>query len=527
LATSRPARPVEISLTVLACLVLTASAAQPVQSPEPPVSVGAAPGPGSAAPGLPGTAPGTAPQPITGGTTEIVDMSVRGAGALPTVASWQYISGAQAFNHRLDERLLGILDAHAGGRHEPAAREGAAPASIPALPAPVGDGVSVTHEVVLAVDRTVGSKLVQVVMSGGVRTGYTETIWYEYLTTGLVLGGASLIDPGEIGTLREMLRDMPVLDSPTAQEHDPAPKLTAEPVPAPSPEPPQGTAPIPDAELLAAVAFTPAGHVTVTLSRDPDTGTALADPVTVTLSAKATGKILSTEGLALRRHAINRAPFKAQPGADHVNCDLVPCAALTYDDGPNAQTTRLLQVLEKHDVKATFFMQGNYVTSYPHIARSVADAGHTVANHTMSHTYLTKLPAAGITREVQGAQAAIENAAGVLPAYLRPPYGATSASVAAAVGLPQILWDVDSQDWQSRDKAVFIPRIMTLVKPGSVILQHDVHAVTVDGQDELITQLKNKGYYLVTLPQLFAGIDLKPGGTYKCRGTTPGCTPGR
>jgi peptidoglycan/xylan/chitin deacetylase (PgdA/CDA1 family) len=447
-------------------------------------------------------------------------MGVRGAGALPTVASWQYISGAGAFNNRLDERLLGILDAHAGGRHQPAPREGAAFA-------PVSDGVSVTHEVVLAVDSTVGSKLVQVVMSGGIRTSYAEAIWYEDLTTGMVFDGASLIDPGEIDTLRELLRNMPLLDSPTVQGHDPAPIMTAEPVTVPSSGPPQNSAPVPDAELLAAVAFTPAGHVSVTLTRDPDTSTVLADPVTVTLSAEATDQVLSTAGVALRRHAIAGTQLEApQPGADHVNCDLVVCAALTYDDGPNAQTARLLQVLEKHDVNATFFLQGNYVTSHPHIARSVAAAGHTVANHTMSHPYLTKLPAAGIASEVQGAQAAIENAAGVMPAYLRPPYGATSTSVAAAVGLPQILWDVDSQDWQSRDKAVFIPRIMTLVKPGSVILQHDVHAATVDGQDELITQLKNKGYYLVTLPQLFAGIDLKPGGTYKCRGTTPGCTPG-
>lgn len=145
----------------------------------------------------------------------------------------------------------------------------------------------------------------------------------------------------------------------------------------------------------------------------------------------------------------------------------------------------------------------------------------------MSHPYLTKLSPAGIAREVQGAQAAIEKAAGVVPAYLRPPYGATNASVASSVRLPQVLWDVDALDWQSRNKAVFIPRIMSLVKPGSIILQHDVHAATVDGQDELITQLKNRGYYLVTLPQLFAGIKLAPGGSYKCRGATPGCVSGR
>lgn len=113
------------------------------------------------------------------------------------------------------------------------------------------------------------------------------------------------------------------------------------------------------------------------------------------------------------------------------------------------------------------------------------------------------------------------------PAFMRPPYGATNATVSALVGLPQISWDIDSLDWQSRNKDIFIPRIMSLVKPGSIILLHDVHTATVDGQDELITQLKNNGYYPVTLPQLFAGIELQPGGSYKCRGTHPGCTPSR
>ncbi|WP_257613993.1 polysaccharide deacetylase family protein [Arthrobacter sp. 31Y] len=449
---------------------------------------------------------GEAPSKIAlQGTT--VDMTTRTAGATPTVATWQYINGALTLNNKLDARLLSIFDSRAGGRHEPAA--------LPATPgALLAHGVSVSHEIVLATGNMVGSRFVQTTMNDGVRTGLIDEITYEDLSTGVVTDSAALINPGLTGTLRAMLAEA---ISPTAT---PTPST-----PAPAPTSADDTG------LLTAVAFTTRGLLSVTLHRDPATGAALPRSVTVTLNAEATADVVSPAGEALRNAVITGAPFTAPPpapdGAAHINCELVACAALTYDDGPNAQTTRLLAILDKHQVFATFFQQGGYVRANPSVAKAVAAAGHTIANHTMSHPYLTKLSPAGIVSEVQGARNAIEKATGVVPAYVRPPYGATNKSVAASVGVPQILWDVDSLDWQSKNKAAFLPRIMSLVKPGSVILLHDVHASTVEGQSELITQLKGKGFYLVTLPQLFEGIDLQPGASYKCRGTAPGCVAGR
>lgn len=450
---------------------------------------------------------GPAPSKIALGTPSIVDMTTRTAGQSPTVATWQYVSGAESFNSKLDARLLSIFDARAGGRHEPAA--------LPATPAALlADGVSITHQIILATGNVVGSRWMQTTMAHGVRTARSDQISYQDLSTGAVTESAALINPAMANALRTILQDVTGPASPDL-----------------SPGPAQATTPLSDAELLTAVALTPAGNLSVTIHQAPRTGAPLAGPLTVELSAGATDNVISPAGQLLRSSVTAGTPFNApQPtpgGGAHINCDLVPCAALTYDDGPNSQTTRLLGILDKHKVYATFFQQGGYVRANPGVAKAVAAAGHTIANHTMSHPYLTKLPAAGIEREVQGAQDAIEKAAGVVPAYVRPPYGATNPTVAASVGLPQVIWDVDSMDWQSKNKAVFIPRIMGLVKPGSIILQHDVHASTVDGQAELITQLKGKGFYLVTLPQLFAGIDVKPGGSYKCRGTAPGCVPGR
>ncbi|MBT2588287.1 polysaccharide deacetylase family protein [Arthrobacter sp. ISL-95] len=440
-------------------------------------------------------------------------MTTRTAGAAPTVATWQYISGAEAFNNRLDTLLLSIFDTRAGGLHEPAA--------LPATPgALLADGVSVTHEIVLATGSIVGSRFVQTTMSDGVRTGLVNEITYEDLSTGVVTGSAALINSAMTDRLRAILAEA---ISPVSATSSSA--ATSAPTQAPSPSSAD------DAGLLTAVVFTSEGNLSVTLHQDPGTGAALPRSLTVTLNAEATVDVLSPAGQRLRTAVISGAPFNAPrpspDGAAHINCNLVACAALTYDDGPNAQTTRLLAILEKHNVFATFFQQGGYVRANPEVAKAVAAAGHTIANHTMSHAYLTKLSPAGIEGEVQGARNAIEKATGVVPAYVRPPYGATNKSVAASVGLPQILWDVDSMDWQSKNKAVFLPRIMSLVKPGSIILLHDVHASTVDGQGELITQLKGKGFYLVTLPQLFAGIDLKPGASYKCRSNAPGCVAGR
>ncbi|WP_373091978.1 polysaccharide deacetylase family protein [Paenarthrobacter aurescens] len=479
----------------------------------------------------------------------IIEMTTRTAGPAPTVATWQYISGAEAFNNRLDDRLLGIFDARAGGRHQAAA--------LPATPgALVADGVSITHELVLAAGSVVGSRFVQTTMNDGVRTGLVQEVTYEDLTTGAVTSSAALINPAMTGSLRAMLGNA---ISPVSATSTPAPAATLSPSPAATlsttpaatlsttPAATLSTTPAPapgsfdDAALLTAVVITPDGNLSVTIQQDPGTGSPLPRPLAVRLNAEATADVLSPGGQALRAAVIgaavigaaviSAAPFKApQPSPDaeaHINCDLVACAALTYDDRPNAQTTRLLAILAKHKVLATFFQQGGYVRASPSVAKAVATAGHTIGNHTMSHPNLSKLPPAGIAAEVQGATNVIEAATGTAPAYVRPPYGATNSSVAASVGLPQILWDVDSLDWQSRNKAVFIPRIMNLVKPGSIILLHDVHASTVDGQAELITRLKGKGFHLVTLPQLFKGIELKPGASYKCRGTAPGCVAGR
>lgn len=333
----------------------------------------------------------SAPAKIVIGALPVVEMKTQASGTSPMTATWQYIDGATAFNTKLDERLLSVLDARAGGRHEPSAHTTASIQSE-------GTNASITHEVILATGNIVGTRFLQTAVTGGVRHWHLEEITYEDLDTGLVTPSATLISAEKTGTLREMLREVEI----------PVPSLAPSASPAhhaPTSIPTPSDGPIPDAELLSAISFTETGDISVTITRHPESGSALETSVTVTLSPEATWNVRSPAGEAIRQSIITgvvfNTPEPSPAGSKPVNCDIVACVALTYDDGPNAQTTRLLEILEKHNVPATFFQQGGYVNSNPHVAASVAAAGHTIGNHTMTHPHLTQLSADGIVREVR------------------------------------------------------------------------------------------------------------------------------
>jgi peptidoglycan/xylan/chitin deacetylase (PgdA/CDA1 family) len=205
-----------------------------------------------------------------------------------------------------------------------------------------------------------------------------------------------------------------------------------------------------------------------------------------------------------------------------VNCDIVPCAALTYDDGPDPRTTpQLLDILKANDAQATFFMTGSNTTANPATARQVAETGYAIGNHTFSHPYLTKLSPPAIRKEMDRTDAAILAATGSTPALMRPPYGAADAAVQAAVGKPLMIWAVDSLDWQSKNPAAFVPKVLKEITPGAMVLMHDVQPSTISGQQELIAGLQGQGYKLVSVPQLFEGIPLLPGHVYRSRPARP------
>lgn len=192
--------------------------------------------------------------------------------------------------------------------------------------------------------------------------------------------------------------------------------------------------------------------------------------------------------------------------------------ALTYDDGPNdAHTLRLLEVLARHDVHATFFLIGRYVQQIPEIARQIVEAGHVVGNHTFTHPLLTVKSAAGIREELSACRSALHDAIGgdsqLVSNLFRPPFGGRRPAVlrvARELGLEPVMWNVTGYDWNAPPAAEIGRKVAKQIRGGDVILLHDGghklmgadRSQTVLATDHLIERYKSEGYEFVTIPEM-------------------------
>jgi len=188
--------------------------------------------------------------------------------------------------------------------------------------------------------------------------------------------------------------------------------------------------------------------------------------------------------------------------------------ALTYDDGPNEpHTLRLLEVLAKHDVHATFFLVGRYVQQQPAIVRSIIKAGHVVGNHTFTHPLLTFKSAAEIRQQLSDCRSALEDAVGASSSLFRPPFGGRRPAVlriARELGLETVMWNVTGFDWDAPPSEVIEQKVAKQIRGGDVILLHDGghkqmgadRSQTVLATDRLVTRYKSEGYEFVTIPQM-------------------------
>jgi peptidoglycan/xylan/chitin deacetylase (PgdA/CDA1 family) len=190
--------------------------------------------------------------------------------------------------------------------------------------------------------------------------------------------------------------------------------------------------------------------------------------------------------------------------------------ALTYDDGPNdSYTLRLLEVLAKHNVQATFFLIGHYVQQRPDLAREVVHAGHIVGNHTFTHPLLTFKSESEIKRELAACKSALHDAIGDHSNLFRPPFGGrrpAALRIARELALEPIMWNVTGYDWNAPPATVIEKKIADKIRGGDVILLHDGghkqigadRSQTVIATDHLIRRYKSEGYEFVTIPQMMA-----------------------
>ncbi len=196
-----------------------------------------------------------------------------------------------------------------------------------------------------------------------------------------------------------------------------------------------------------------------------------------------------------------------------------PMVALTFDDGPNpSSSNRILDTLEKYNSVATFFELGSLASSYPNVIKREEKIGCEVASHTYSHADLAGLSRDGILGEVNKADNVFKKILGHDVSLLRPPYGSTSQLVRNTVNHPLILWDIDTLDWKSRNKNSILSEVHAVSDyNGRIILMHSIYETTADAVEELVPELINKGYQLVTVSELakYKGYNtLKNGGIY-------------
>jgi len=182
--------------------------------------------------------------------------------------------------------------------------------------------------------------------------------------------------------------------------------------------------------------------------------------------------------------------------------------ALTFDDGPHpVYTPQVLELLRRHHAKATFFCIGKNVSQYFDIVKQIHDAGHTVGNHSYSHAQTIDFHGKrSWLDELQQTDDAIAQAIGRKPRFFRPPYGVTTPHLANAIRSSShrvVGWHVRPYDTQeSRSPNRIAQNILRKVKPGAIILLHDTHDRIVPVLEQLLPELYQRGYTLVTVAEL-------------------------
>ncbi|MBX7443311.1 MULTISPECIES: polysaccharide deacetylase family protein [unclassified Arthrobacter] len=175
--------------------------------------------------------------------------------------------------------------------------------------------------------------------------------------------------------------------------------------------------------------------------------------------------------------------------------------SLTFDDGPDpVNTPKLLAVLQKHHVKATFCLWGDHVKQHPEIVRMIADQGHTLCNHTMHHDDMGLWNTEAIRADLEETSAVVRDAVpGADINYFRAPYGSwgRTPEVAAAMGMQPLGWATAIGDWEPPGTAELVRRLREGITPGGVVLLHDGggdRTQTIEAVDQIIPELKSEGW---------------------------------
>jgi len=189
-------------------------------------------------------------------------------------------------------------------------------------------------------------------------------------------------------------------------------------------------------------------------------------------------------------------------------------AALTFDDGPNPEfTLQLLDILDMHKARATFFMVGEAARRYPDLVKKVAESGHAIGNHSFSHPSFALISGHERRKQIRECERAISPYGFRI---FRPPHGHQNISSrfdALLLRYKVVTWSVASEDWASNDVEMLVERLNRKIQPGSIILLHDsLHVVReekfsdrfpmLEAVNILLKQIGDR-YRFLTLPEMF------------------------
>ena len=213
-------------------------------------------------------------------------------------------------------------------------------------------------------------------------------------------------------------------------------------------------------------------------------------------------------GVVTNPAAVGAAATERELPIYYVQTDGEKKAALTFDAAwGNEDTEELIEILGKYDVKATFFLVGQWVDNYPESVKALSDAGHEIGNHSNTHPHLPQCSSEQIREELESCNAKIEKIVGKAPKFHRCPYGDyddNSIRTIRSIGMEPIQWNVDSLDWKDLSAPEITQRVLSNVVPGSIILFHNAALHTPEALPGIIEALQKDGYTLCTVSELVA-----------------------
>lgn len=177
--------------------------------------------------------------------------------------------------------------------------------------------------------------------------------------------------------------------------------------------------------------------------------------------------------------------------------------ALTFDDGPRAETTSvLLEGLQQRGIKATFFLIGEQIPGNEWLVQWMAENGHQIGSHTYTHLKIQGSNQDTILQEINKTEVLLKSILGEGEYWLRPPYGLIDEQQKKLIKTPMVYWSVDPEDWKTLDTAQIVEHVCSHVKNGDIILLHDFYPTSVEAALQIVDRLQKEGYEFVTVEEL-------------------------